>query len=128
MRVSGSACRDDVAFTECALLRAPHFNSHTDCTMSLDLTSDQGTPLDQQRFTWRELVPRPLSKLDDDPFTRVRVILMNGIEHEKLLFNAAAIRCTEELRPALARVMRLEHFQQQMVNWLLSPDMSPLET
>jgi hypothetical protein len=96
--------------------------------MSLDLTSDQGTPLDQQRFTWRELVPRPLSKLDDDAFTRVRVILMNGIEHEKLLFNAAAIRFTEELRPALARVMRLEHFQQQMVNWLLSPDMSPLET
>jgi rubrerythrin len=96
--------------------------------MSLDLTSDTGTPLDQQRFTWRELVPKPISKLDDDAFTRVRVILMNGIEHEKVLFNAAGLRFTSELRPALAQVMRVEHFQQQMVNWLLSPDMSPLET
>jgi rubrerythrin len=96
--------------------------------MSLNLVSDHGMPLDQQRFTWRELVPKPISKLDDDAFTRVRVILMNGIEHEKLLFNAAAIRFNAELRPALANIMRVEHFQQQMVNWLLSPDMSPLET
>src|SRR3954463_3980997 len=91
--------------------------------MALDLIKDTGTPLDQQRFTWRELVPKPLSKLDDDAFTRVRVILMNGIEHEKLLFNAAAIRFSSELRPALGLIMRLEHFQQQMINWLLSPDM-----
>jgi rubrerythrin len=96
--------------------------------MTLDLTSDKGTPLDDQCYTWRELVPKPLSKLDDDAFTRVRVILMNGIEHEKLLFNAAAIRFNGELRVELAKVLRLEHFQQQMVNWLLSPDMSPLET
>jgi rubrerythrin len=96
--------------------------------MPLNLTRDIGTPLDQQRFTWRELVPRPLSKLDDDAFTRVRVILLNGIEHEKLLFNAAAIRFSQELRPALGQIMRVEHFQQQMVNWLLSPDLSPLET
>ncbi|HEY8506799.1 MAG TPA: hypothetical protein VIL32_00500 [Steroidobacteraceae bacterium] len=96
--------------------------------MALDLVSDKGTPLEQQRYTWRELVPKPISKLDDDAFTRVRVILLNGIEHEKVLFNAFALRFSKELRPALANVMRLEHFQQQMVNWLLSPDMSPLET
>jgi hypothetical protein len=96
--------------------------------MALDLVSDSGTPLEQQRYTWRELVPKPISKLDDDAFTRVRVILLNGIEHEKVLFNAFALRFSRELRPALANVMRLEHFQQQMVNWLLSPDMSPLET
>ena len=35
--------------------------------------------LAKQRFTWKELVQRPYSKLDDDAFTRVRVILMNGI-------------------------------------------------
>jgi hypothetical protein len=68
--------------------------------VALDLNTDKGTPLDAQKYTWRELVPKPLSKLDDDAFTRVRV-LMNGIEHEKLLFNAAAIRFSSELRPEL---------------------------
>ena len=41
----------------------------------------------QQRFTWRELAGKPISKLDDDAFTRVRVILMNGIEMEALRFS-----------------------------------------
>jgi hypothetical protein len=47
--------------------------------MALDLLKDKGVPLDRQRFTWRELVQSPFSKLNDDAFTRVRVILMNGI-------------------------------------------------
>lgn len=51
--------------------------------MTLSLFDSKGTRLDQQRFTWRELVQKPISKLDDDGFTRVRVILMNGIETEK---------------------------------------------
>jgi hypothetical protein len=43
--------------------------------MALDLLKDRGVPLEQQRFTWKELVQPPYSKLDDDAFTRVRVIL-----------------------------------------------------
>ena len=50
--------------------------------MALNLTKDKGTPLELQKFTWRELVQKPTSKLNDDAFTRVRVILMNGIESE----------------------------------------------
>jgi hypothetical protein len=96
--------------------------------MAIDLINDTGAPLAQQRFTLRELVRKPISKLDDDAFTRVRVILMNGIEHEALLFQQLALRFSRELRPALANVMRIEHFQQTMVNWLLSPDHSPLDT
>lgn len=96
--------------------------------MALDLVNDKGTPLDQQRFTWRELVPKPISKLDDDAFTRVRVILMNGIEHEALLFQSMAIRFARELREPLANVQRIEHFQGQTINWLLGSDHSPLET
>ena len=48
--------------------------------MTLALFEDRGTPLEKQRFTWRELAGKPISKLDDDAFTRVRIILMNGIE------------------------------------------------
>jgi hypothetical protein len=57
--------------------------------MALQLLKDKGTPLAQQRFTWNDLVQRPYSKLDDDAFTRVRVILMNGIESEAVRFSHA---------------------------------------
>jgi rubrerythrin len=96
--------------------------------MALDLLTANGAPLDRQRFTWRELVSKPISKLDDDAFTRVRVILMNGIEMEALRFQHSCARMNHELRPALARVRRIEHHQATMVNWLLGADHSPLET
>jgi len=96
--------------------------------MALDLLKDRGTPLEQQRFTWRELVQPPYSKLDDDAFTRVRVILMNGIESEALRFGHACARMNSDLQHALARVRRVEQHQQTLVNWLNPADQSPLET
>ena len=50
--------------------------------MSVSLFDNKGTPLERQKFTWKELVQKPISKLDDDAFTRIRVILMNGIEQQ----------------------------------------------
>lgn len=50
--------------------------------MSLDLFKEKGIPLNRQLFTWRDLVRTPVSKLDDDAFTKVRIVLMNGIESE----------------------------------------------
>jgi hypothetical protein len=97
-------------------------------TMALDLLYDKGTPLERQRFTWRELAGRPISKLDDDAFTRVRIILMNGIEMEAIRFQHACARMNRELREPLAEVRRVEHHQATQVNWLLGADHSPLET
>jgi hypothetical protein len=85
-------------------------------------------PLDQQRFTWRDLVQAPYNKLMDDAFTRVRVILMNGIESEALRFSHACARMNGPLQRALARVRRVEQHQQTMVNWLNPADQSALET
>ena len=96
--------------------------------MSLSLLKDTGTPLEKQRFTWRELVQPPYSKLDDDAFTRVRVILMNGIESEALRFSHSCARMNRDLQLALARVRRIEQHQQTLVNWLNPADQSPLET
>ncbi|HXS27497.1 MAG TPA: hypothetical protein VN730_07530 [Steroidobacteraceae bacterium] len=96
--------------------------------MALSLFDGKGTPLERQRFTWRELVGKPISKLDDDAFTRVRIILMNGIEAEALRFGHNAARMSAELREPLAAVRRIEQHQQTMVNWLLGADHSPLET
>src|SRR3954467_5973917 len=94
----------------------------------LDLLKEKGVPLDKQVFTWRELAGPPYSKLNDDAFTRVRVILMNGIESEALRFGHACARMNADLQLALARVRRIEQHQQTLVNWLNPADQSPLET
>jgi hypothetical protein len=96
--------------------------------MTLDLFKTKGTPLDRQVFTWRDLVQPPYSKLDDDAFTRVRVILMNGIESEALRFGHACARMNRKLQAPLAAIRRVEQHQQTMVNWLNPADQSPLET
>jgi hypothetical protein len=96
--------------------------------MALDLLKTKGVPLAQQRFTWKELVQPPYSKLDDDAFTRVRVILMNGIASEALRFSHACARMNGPLQSALAQVRRIEQHQQTLVNWLNPADQSPLKT
>lgn len=96
--------------------------------MALDILKERGTPLDRQVFTWRELAGPTYSKLNDDAFTRVRVILMNGIESEAVRFSHACARMNGPLQQALARVRRVEQHQQTLVNWLNPADQSKLET
>jgi hypothetical protein len=96
--------------------------------MNLDFLSNRGAALDTQRFTWRDMAGKPISKLDDDAFTRVRVILMNGIETDSLRFKHIVSRLNRELRLPLAEVRRVEQHQATMVNWLIGADHSPLET
>jgi hypothetical protein len=104
------------------------YNSLSEVTMGLDIRSEKGVSLDRQVFTWREMAGVPYSKLDDDAFTRVRVILMNGIESEALRFSHSCARMNAALQEPLARVRRVEQHQQTLVNWLNPPDQSPLET
>jgi hypothetical protein len=92
------------------------------------LTKERGVPLERQRFTWKEMVEGPISKLDCDAFTRVRIILMNGIEQEAIRFQHACARMNHQWRPLLARIRRVEQHQATMVNWLLPADQSTLET
>ncbi len=97
--------------------------------MTLDLTAQRGVPIARQRFTWREIAGGlPISKLDDDAFTRVRVILMNGIMSDALRFKHIANRLNAPLRLPLAEVRRAEQHMQTMINWLLPADQSPIET
>jgi hypothetical protein len=96
--------------------------------MSINLFDSRGVPLDKQRFTWKDMVQQPISKLDDDAFTRVRIILMNGLEVEAIRFQHLCARMNKELQVPLARVRRAEQHQQTTINWLISSDHSPLET
>jgi rubrerythrin len=96
--------------------------------MALDLLKEKGTSLHKQKFNWQDLVQPTYSKLDDDAFTRVRVILMNGIESEALRFSHSCARMNGDLQLPLAEVRRVEQHQQTLVNWLNPADQSPLET
>lgn len=89
---------------------------------------EKGIPLEKQKFTWPDLVRTPISKLNDDAFTRVRVILMNGIENESWIFQHQFARMNRDMRLPLAQVRRVEQHQQTLVNWLLPADQSALET
>jgi hypothetical protein len=110
------------------LLRAAPHLPDPEVPMALDILKEKGVPLDSQKFTWREMAGPPYSKLDDDAFTRVRVILMNGIESEALRFSHACARVNRALQEPLARIRRVEQHQQTMVNWLNPADQSALET
>lgn len=97
--------------------------------MALDIWKNKGVDLNRQHeFTWKNMVQNPISKLDDDAYTRIRVILMNGIEFQSLMFKHNLARMNKDLRDVLAHMRRIEHHQQVTVNWLLPPDQSPLET
>ncbi len=96
--------------------------------MALDFMQERGVPLEKQVFDWRDIVRTPISKLNDDAFTRVRIVLMNGVEQQANRFQHSCARMSRALRLPLARVRRVEHHQQTLINWLLPPDQSPLET
>src|SRR5690606_21560652 len=96
--------------------------------MTINLLQDKGVALDRQRMSWKDMVGKPISKLDDDAFTRVRVILMNGVELDSLRTKQVALRANAEARVALAQLMRVEQHQATTINWLLGADHSPIET
>jgi hypothetical protein len=96
--------------------------------MAINLLQDKGMPLAKQRMTWKDMVGNPISKLDDDAFTRVRIIWMNGQEHDSVRTKQVAMRCNLQARETLSQLMRVEQHQATTINWLLGADHSPLET
>ncbi|GGO57272.1 hypothetical protein GCM10012287_52770 [Streptomyces daqingensis] len=98
--------------------------------MSFNPLEQRGIPLDRQVRNWRELNVAPLDPDHCDPYTRCRVIAMNGIEVEAILFSHQFARhCTDpDVRQMLARVRYIESQQQKAVNWLLPGVSSVLET
>lgn len=96
--------------------------------MTINLLQDKGIPLNRQSLSWKDMVGKPISKLDDDAFTRVRAILMNGVELDALRTKQVALRMNAEVRVQLAQMMRVEQHQATTINWLIGADHSLLET
>ncbi|MGN9844596.1 hypothetical protein ACTMTI_41360 [Nonomuraea sp. H19] len=98
--------------------------------MTFNPLQERGIPLDRQLRNWRELNVTPIDPDHADPYTRCRIITMNGIEVEAIMFSHQLARhCPDaELKQQLARVRYIEAQQQKVVNWLLPGLASVLET
>jgi hypothetical protein len=90
----------------------------------------KGMPLDQQLRNWRELDVEPIDPEAVDPYTRCRIITMNGIEVEAIMFSHQFARvCPDvDVKRQLAYTRFVESQQQRAVNWLLPGLASVLET
>jgi len=78
---------------------------------------------------WEQLWTRPYDKHEVDPYTRTRVILMNGTEFENVWFGHQFSRNTvdNELRRTVALIRRSEQQQQKLIAHLKPGDETPLE-
>lgn len=85
--------------------------------------------LDDCLMSWRELSPAPYDKHTVDPYTRTRIILMNGTEFENVWFSHQYARqcANNDLRRTLSLIRRSEQQQQKLIAALKPDDESLLE-
>ena len=76
--------------------------------------------LEKLYLDWQEMSPIPYDSRETDPYTKTRVILMNGTEFEAVWFSHQFTRHTvdNDLRRALAQMRRQEQQQQKLVSAL----------
>ncbi len=82
-----------------------------------------------QFMDWQRLYPAPYDKMETDPYTRVRVILMNGTEFESAGYSHQFHRheSNNDLRRELAMMRRQEQQQQKKIACLKPMDETVLE-
>ncbi len=98
--------------------------------MAFNPLDQKGIAVPDQFRNWSELNVTPYDKHTVDPYTRTRVILMNGAEVESILFSHQFARHTDhpDLKRALAEGRRADAQQQRAVNGLNPGEQTPLET
>ena len=86
-------------------------------------------PIEKLFQNWEQLYPKPYNKREVDPYTKTRIILMNGTEFEANWFshNFARNTCDNELRRDLAMTREIEKQQQLKISLLKPCDESILE-
>src|SRR5215203_5345601 len=98
--------------------------------MAFNPLEQTGIPVEKQLRNWSELNVEPFDKHAVHPYTRTRVILMNGIEVESIMFSHQFARNTDNLDilQALALSRRVDAQQQKVINGLNPGDQTALET
>ncbi len=85
--------------------------------------------LDKSFASWNKVLVKPFDKNEVDPYTRLRVILMNGTEFESVRFSNAFTRhsSNNDVRRSLAIMRRGEQMQQKRIASLKPANESILE-
>ena len=91
--------------------------------------TENSVPLRDQFMNWKQLYPRSYDVNSVNPYTKARIILMNGTEFEANWFSHQFSRHTPdtELRRELAFVRGIEKQQQLRISLLKPCDESALE-
>lgn len=91
---------------------------------------EKPSPVDAGLMDWSTVYARSYDKNEVDPYTKVRIILMNGTEYEAVWFSHQFHRhCpNNDLRRELALARRVEQQQQKRISCLKPIDETPLET
>ena len=78
---------------------------------------------------WKQLYPKAYNKYEVDPYTKTRIILMNGTEFEANWFSHQLARHTDnnDLRRELSITRAIEKQQQMKISLLKPCNESPLE-
>ena len=90
---------------------------------------EKAISLEQCIMDWKRLYPAAYDKHTVDPYTRTRVILMNGTEFEAVWYSHQFSRHSDnnDVRRQLALMRRLEQQQQKLISALKPVDETILE-
>ncbi|MBR4954095.1 MAG: hypothetical protein IKZ30_06200, partial [Oscillospiraceae bacterium] len=90
---------------------------------------ERAMPIDASFRNWSGIFPKPYCKDEVDPYTKTRVVLMNGAEFESVWFGHRFNRIcnNNDLRRELALIRRSEQQQQKVIAALKPMNESILE-
>lgn len=91
--------------------------------------NEKPEPIEKTFMDWNTINPCPYNKYETDPYTKCRIVLMNGTEFEAQWFSRNFSRhCPDnDLRRELAIIRRIEQQQQKRISCLKPKDESILE-
>lgn len=101
-----------------------------DLVMSFNPFNQKTRQISDTFMNWKQMDAKPYNKAVDDPFTKLRVIMLNGAEYEAVGFSHRFSRnCSDnDVRRSLAMIRRSEQQQQKLVSGLKPLDETILET
>ncbi len=97
--------------------------------MAFNPMTETGIPLERQLRNWSELNIDPYDSRSVHPYTRTRIITMNGAEVAAILFSHSMARHNSDtgLKKLIAQTRRIEQQQQKAVNWLIPGQENTIE-
>ncbi len=91
--------------------------------------NEKARPIDKTLQNWQQIYPKPYNKREVDPYTKCRIILMNGTEFEANWFSHQMARhtCDADFRREIALTREVEKQQQLKISLLKPTNESILE-